>query len=144
LGLECMAHTAYNSNTQWAGRKISKEGDEYSRFRICGPQHRNFIGDFSKEVLKPRQPEPCYYRGVVRQHKKRLPPPIPPKPILEEDTMDLMLQKYLELRNSEEGQTMAEYGLLLALIAVLVIAAISLIGTNLSTLFSTLAGNLAL
>ena len=56
--------------------------------------------------------------------------------------MDLMLQKYLEFRNrltNEEGQTMAEYGLLLALIAVLVIAAVSLLGTNISTTFNTLA-----
>ena len=37
---------------------------------------------------------------------------------------DLMLKKYLELRNSEEGQTLAEYALLLALIAIVVIAAL--------------------
>ena len=42
--------------------------------------------------------------------------------------MDLMLQKYLELRNSEEGQTMAEYGLLLALIAVVVMVAVLALG----------------
>ena len=37
---------------------------------------------------------------------------------------------------------MAEYGLLLALVAVLVIAAISLLGTNLSKMFNSVAGNL--
>jgi pilus assembly protein Flp/PilA len=56
--------------------------------------------------------------------------------------MDLMLQKYLELRNAEEGQTMAEYGLLLALIAVVVIAAITLLGTSISTIFASIAGAL--
>jgi pilus assembly protein Flp/PilA len=56
--------------------------------------------------------------------------------------MDLMLQKYLEVRNSEEGQTMAEYGLLLALIAVVVIAAVTLLGGNISTVFNNIAGEL--
>ena len=46
--------------------------------------------------------------------------------------MDFFVQKYLEFQNalkSEEGQTMAEYGLLLALIAVaVVIGAITLLG----------------
>jgi pilus assembly protein Flp/PilA len=43
---------------------------------------------------------------------------------------ELMMQKYLELTNwlvslkREEGQTLAEYALLLALIAILIIAAL--------------------
>ena len=53
--------------------------------------------------------------------------------------MDLMLQKYLELRNSEEGQTMAEYGLLLALIAIVVIGAVTLLGTNIQAAFNSIA-----
>jgi len=52
--------------------------------------------------------------------------------------MDLMLQKYLELRNSEEGQTMAEYGLLLALIAIVVIGAIVLLGPTISGVFTSI------
>ena len=59
--------------------------------------------------------------------------------------MDLMLQKYLELRNAltnEEGQTMAEYGLLLALIAVVVIVAVTALGTRLSGLFSQVTAGL--
>lgn len=39
----------------------------------------------------------------------------------------------------EEGASLAEYGLLLALIAVICIAAISLLGTQISSMFSSLA-----
>ncbi len=39
----------------------------------------------------------------------------------------------------EEGATLAEYGLLLALIAVVCIAAITALGTEISTMFSTLS-----
>ena len=41
------------------------------------------------------------------------------------------------ITRSEEGATLAEYGLLLALIAVICIAAIALLGTQISTMFST-------
>jgi len=40
----------------------------------------------------------------------------------------------------EEGASLAEYGLLLALIAVVCIGAITILGTNISKMFSTLAG----
>ena len=59
--------------------------------------------------------------------------------------MDLMLQKYLELRNrltDEEGQTMAEYGLLLALIAIIVMAAVVALGPKLSGVFEKVTGQL--
>ncbi|MHB8642642.1 MAG: Flp family type IVb pilin [Gaiellaceae bacterium] len=42
----------------------------------------------------------------------------------------------------EEGQAMAEYGLILALIAVVVIAAVTLIGTNLKAKFNSVATSL--
>jgi pilus assembly protein Flp/PilA len=41
---------------------------------------------------------------------------------------------------SEEGASLAEYGLLLALIAVICIAAVAVVGNNISTMFSTMAG----
>jgi pilus assembly protein Flp/PilA len=41
----------------------------------------------------------------------------------------------------ERGQTMAEYGLILALVAVVVIVAITLLGNTLTTFFTDLAGN---
>jgi pilus assembly protein Flp/PilA len=42
----------------------------------------------------------------------------------------------------EEGQAMAEYGLILALIALIVIAAVALIGTDLNTKFNQIANAL--
>jgi pilus assembly protein Flp/PilA len=43
------------------------------------------------------------------------------------------------ITRKEEGATLAEYGLLLALIAVVCIAAITLVGTKISTMFSTVS-----
>ncbi len=40
----------------------------------------------------------------------------------------------------EEGATLAEYGLLLALIAVVCIAAITILGTKISSMFVSIAG----
>jgi pilus assembly protein Flp/PilA len=45
------------------------------------------------------------------------------------------------IRN-EAGATLAEYGLLLALIAVVCIAAITLLGTQISSMFTSIASSL--
>jgi pilus assembly protein Flp/PilA len=42
----------------------------------------------------------------------------------------------------EEGQTMAEYGLLIALIAIVVIGAVTLLGGKISTAFTDIAGQI--
>ena len=42
----------------------------------------------------------------------------------------------------ETGATMVEYGLMLALIAVVCLGAVSLVGTNAATLFNQIAGSL--
>ena len=42
----------------------------------------------------------------------------------------------------QEGATMAEYGLLLALIAVVVIAAAAVLGTKISSVFVSVAGEI--
>jgi len=42
----------------------------------------------------------------------------------------------------ESGATAIEYGLIAALIAVVIIAAVSAVGTKLSTTFSTISGHL--
>ena len=46
--------------------------------------------------------------------------------------------KYL-IRKREEGVTAIEYGLIAALIAVAIIVAVALVGTNLNTTFSNVA-----
>jgi pilus assembly protein Flp/PilA len=42
----------------------------------------------------------------------------------------------------EEGATMVEYGLMIALIAVVCIAAITILGQNMSTLYNFVAGTI--
>ena len=46
------------------------------------------------------------------------------------------------LRSDEQGATAVEYGLMVSLIAIVIIAAVTLIGTNLNGIFSTVAGKL--
>jgi pilus assembly protein Flp/PilA len=44
------------------------------------------------------------------------------------------------LTSDERGVTSVEYGLMVALIAVVIIGAVTLLGTNLRTLFNNVAG----
>ena len=46
------------------------------------------------------------------------------------------------LRSEDEGATAVEYGLMVSLIAVVIIGAVTLIGTNLNTMFTGVAGAL--
>ena len=52
-----------------------------------------------------------------------------------------LVSRFMAWVREETGQTMAEYGLILALVAVVVIAGITLLGGNLLAFFNTLAGN---
>lgn len=52
-----------------------------------------------------------------------------------------MLTTILQLVRDEDGATMVEYGLLIALIALVAITAVKTLGSNISTLFSTVAGS---
>ncbi len=52
-----------------------------------------------------------------------------------------MLNKFFSVK-SQKGVTMIEYALIAALVAVVAIGAITLIGTNLTTIFNTIAGAL--
>ncbi|HEX9066288.1 MAG TPA: Flp family type IVb pilin [Streptosporangiaceae bacterium] len=45
-----------------------------------------------------------------------------------------------QLRRDERGVTSVEYGLMVALIAVVIIGAVTLLGGNLATLFNNVAG----
>ncbi|MBI5419077.1 MAG: Flp family type IVb pilin [Deltaproteobacteria bacterium] len=51
-----------------------------------------------------------------------------------------MLRKFANLMKKEEGQALAEYGLILALIAVICIGALTLLGTNVRDTLSSIAG----
>lgn len=53
-----------------------------------------------------------------------------------------MLNMLKKFWNEDDGASAVEYGLLVALIAVVIIAAVSLLGTNLSTTFDDVAGSL--
>ena len=44
-------------------------------------------------------------------------------------------------RSREEGATAVEYGLMVALIAIIIIVAVALLGTNLSGIFNNTAGS---
>jgi pilus assembly protein Flp/PilA len=54
----------------------------------------------------------------------------------------MMLENYLATLKREEGQGMAEYGLILALVALAVILAFTFLGTQVSTLISSVGSNL--
>jgi pilus assembly protein Flp/PilA len=60
-----------------------------------------------------------------------------------------MMAQYLRLRNAvsglakrEEGAAMAEYGLLIALIAVVAIVAVRVLGAQISTVFTNITAGL--
>lgn len=50
-----------------------------------------------------------------------------------------LIQSFLK---EEEGATAVEYGLMVSLIAVVIITAVSLIGTNLDAMFDAVAGKI--
>jgi pilus assembly protein Flp/PilA len=53
-----------------------------------------------------------------------------------------MIQTFSTFLRDDSGATAIEYGLIAALIAVVIIAAATLVGTNLSTTFNNVATNL--
>jgi len=53
-----------------------------------------------------------------------------------------MIALLKKLCHDESGATMVEYGLMLALIAVVCVVAVALIGTNANTMFNNIAGSL--
>lgn len=62
----------------------------------------------------------------------------PINPLGEDETLKTLAKIQARLR-SETGATAVEYGLMVALIAVVVIAAVTLLGQNLSALFNNVA-----
>lgn len=56
--------------------------------------------------------------------------------------MDTIVQYMKQFLNDEEGVTAIEYGLIAALIAVVIIGAVQLVGGNLTTVFTNVATRL--
>jgi pilus assembly protein Flp/PilA len=54
-----------------------------------------------------------------------------------------MLAKFSKLMRDESGATAIEYGLIAALIAVVIIGALTTVGKNLSTVFNNVATKLS-
>jgi len=54
--------------------------------------------------------------------------------------MTKLLAAHTKFVRDEEGASLVEYGLLLSLVAVVCIAAVTLLGTSISTMLSTVAG----
>ncbi len=50
-----------------------------------------------------------------------------------------MFNRFTAMLRDDEGVTMVEYGLMLALVAVVAFAAVQLLGSNVSTLFGNIA-----
>jgi pilus assembly protein Flp/PilA len=56
--------------------------------------------------------------------------------------IDLRMNALLKLLRNEDGATAIEYGLIAALIVVSAVTVMGTVGTNLSSVFNTVAGNL--
>ncbi len=54
----------------------------------------------------------------------------------------LIIRHLKDLRGNEDGATAIEYGLIAALISVVIIGAVTLVGTDLSNMFNQVAGAL--
>ena len=97
-------------------------------------QSRAFIiGENLKEVIHPgrrkvttilRQHNEPNLKGIIIATKRR-------------HEMKDMLKRFVR---EEEGASAVEYGLLVGLIAVVIIGAVQLLGTNINTAFTTAAG----
>ena len=53
-----------------------------------------------------------------------------------------MLTTVKTMLRDDSGATMVEYGLMIALVAMVALTAVKLLGSNLSSLFNTVAGTL--
>ena len=56
--------------------------------------------------------------------------------------MTLMLVNDMKAKRDERGATAVEYGLMVALIAIVIIGAVTLLGTKVSELFTDAAGKI--
>jgi pilus assembly protein Flp/PilA len=55
-----------------------------------------------------------------------------------------MLSKFFAKMSDEQGQGLVEYALIIALVSIVVITALTLVGTNVTAIFNSIAGTLGL
>jgi Flp pilus assembly pilin Flp len=77
--------------------------------------------------------------GSTRWAKDKLTPPLKTAVNLEETMMNLMRTVW----SNDDGQDIAEYAVMLAVILVIVVGTIKLIGTKANTVFSETASSLS-
>ena len=56
--------------------------------------------------------------------------------------MVVRVEDFFTHSEDEEGQTMVEYGLIIALVSIVAIATLGLVGTNIKSVFTSIAGKL--
>jgi len=57
-------------------------------------------------------------------------------------SLEINMKKLMQLIKNESGATAIEYGLIAALIAVVIITAVTTVGTNLTATFTTIGGKI--
>jgi pilus assembly protein Flp/PilA len=95
--------------------------------------HR-IVGKFNSNPNAPRK----FAESSVR-HSVRAPDQARPPILKSGHVMTKLIQTFLR---DERGATAIEYGLIAALIAVVIIGAVSIVGTSLSTTFTTVSGSI--
>jgi pilus assembly protein Flp/PilA len=60
----------------------------------------------------------------------------------EDGVMNDFMLKLAASRESEDGQTMVEYGLILAIVSIVAIATLVTVGTDLKAIFTSIGGHL--
>jgi pilus assembly protein Flp/PilA len=79
------------------------------------------------------------WRPAIRRRRVR----IEKSELLSEDlNMSKLLARLLTMKRDERGVTALEYGLIAALIATVIIGAVTTLGTNLSGIFTKIAGSI--
>jgi pilus assembly protein Flp/PilA len=56
--------------------------------------------------------------------------------------LNMILTRIYEMREREEGQALVEYALILVLVSVVSVGTLTILGTTISGVFTTITGNL--
>jgi pilus assembly protein Flp/PilA len=128
--------TLQNDQQTGSGRRRGDDGrirhhDWIHRGRLCGGDHHP--GAKRIRIV-------CYTLALKNYLARQFSAIFPT--LTGRKKMEKLRQKMMELVNDEEGATMVEYGLMVALIAIVCLLAVQLIGTNLNAVFEAIAAAL--